>query len=682
MRALEETIEMKTGKWTQYVLGLVAMLAIVLGGQAPAVAASTSLQTGTWLGEYYSNTDLIGGPVLTRQDAAIDFNWGSGAPAAGIPADGFSVRWTRTVSLDAGLYRFRATVDDGIRVFLDSVLIIDSWRDGGQRELTADRQVTAGSHTLRVEYYERSGLAVARLRWDKVGTTITYPDWRGEYWNNVSLSGTPALVRADKTIDFEWGSGAPATGIAADNFSARWTRTATFTEGSYLFRATVDDGIRVYVDGSLVIDDWRDGGRRQLTAERRMTAGSHTLRVEYYERGGVALAHLSWEDVTPTTTGWKGEYWNNINLSGNPALVRTDSVLAFDWGQKSPSSVISTDNFSARWTRRAYFDGGTYRFHILVDDGIRLWVDDELILDAWSDHDSAQMTVNDVLTQGTHSLKIEYYERIGNARVWVWWEKATVSVFPDWKGEYWNNATLSGDPVLTRNDRDVNFDWGQGSPSPSLPVDNFSARWTRKVPLENSLYRFHILADDGIRLWIDGQLRYDAWRDQQASDMTVDLSMSKGAHEIRIEYYEHGGDARVHVWWEQISSPTYPDWRGEYWKNRDLSGTPALVRNDPSINFNWGTDAPAVGLPSDNFSARWVRQVTFTSGLYRFYAVADDGVRVYLNDAAIINEWHDNDAHQVYTADVSVSGTRTVVIEYFEHGGGALVHVWWSRIGN
>lgn len=672
---------MKTSKWVRYILGVVAALATVLSGGAYAAAAPANLETGTWLGEYYTNSDLIGAPALTRQDPAIDFDWGNGAPAAGIPADGFSVRWTRTLSLEAGLYRFRITVADGVRVFLDSALIIDSWRDSGQRELTADSQVAAGNHTLRVEYYERGGAALAHLSWEKIGASA-YPDWRGEYWNNVNLSGNPALVRADKAIDFDWGSGAPTAGISADNFSARWTRTATFTAGLYLFRATVDDGIRVYVDGALVIDDWRDGGRRQVTAEHRMTAGSHTLRVEYYERSGVAVARFGWEDVTPATSGWKGEYWSNANLSGDPALVRTDKDVAFDWGQKGPGGTIPSDNFSARWTRRATFDAGSYRFHILVDDGVRLWVDDQLILDSWTDHDSAQMTVNYVFTQGTHTLKVEYYERIGNARIWVWWEKAAVSAYPEWKGEYWNNRTLSGDAVLVRNDRDINFDWGQGSPSSSLPVDNFSARWTRKVPLENGLYRFHILADDGIRLWIDGQLRYDAWRDQEARDMTLDLSLTKGTHEVKVEYYEDGGGARVHVWWERISAPTYPDWKGEYWKNRDLNGSPALVRNDPSVNFDWASDAPAVGLPSDNFSARWSRQVTFSSGRYRFYALADDGIRVRLNDTAIINEWHDSDGQKVYTADVSIDGTRNVVIEYYERGGDARVHVWWSRIGN
>ena len=62
--------------------------------------------------------------------------------------------------------------------------------------------------------------------------------------------------------------------------------------------------------------------------------------------------------------------------------------------------------------------------------------------------------------------------------------------------------------------------------------------------------------------------------------------------------------------------------------------------------------------------------------------MADDGIRVRLNDAPIINEWHDSSGDKVYTADVSIDGTRNVVIEYYERGGGAQVHFWWSRIGN
>lgn len=506
--------------------------------------------------------------------------------------------------------------------------------------------------------------------------------WFAEYYANAHLIGAPVLTREDPGIDFDWKTGAPAPGVPADRFSVRWTRTATFTEGLYLFRAMVDDGVRVYVDGMLLIDDWKDGGRRELTADRQLAAGSHTLRVEYYERGGTAVIRFGWEDITALKLAWKGEYWDNRTLTGSPVLIRMDSALAFDWGQGSPSRSLPEDDFAARWTRRTYFEADTYRFNVLVDDGVRLWVDGQLILDAWDDHDSAEFAVNHVLTQGIHTLRVDYYERIGRARIWVWWEKAAGSVYPHWKGEYWSNRTLSGGAVLVRNDRDINFDWGAGPPSPSLPSDNFSARWTREVPLEDSLYRFHILADDGIRLWVDGELRYDMWRDQEAHERTFDLNLTKGRHEIVVEYYEHGGGARVHVWWERLTSPRYPNWKSEYWTNRDLSGAPALVRDDSGVVFSWGTDAPAVGLPNDNFSARWSRQEIFELGRYRFYALADDGIRVRVDNSLVLDEWHESRGDVVYMTELSLDGTRQVVVEYYERGGNAQVHFWWSRIGN
>jgi hypothetical protein len=662
-------------------------LAIVLGAQTPALAASSGFQTTTdWRGEYYADVDLIGEPALVRRDAAINFDWGTGAPASSIPADSFSVRWTRTTTFEEGIYRFRMTVDDGMRLFVDGVLLIDAWQDGARRELTADRRMTAGQHALRVEYYERGGRAIAQVRWEKVSSTVTGDvRWRGEYWSNVDLNGEPTLVRADSTIDFDWGAGAPASGLPADDFSVRWTRSLTFEEGQYRFRATADDGIRLFVDGALAIDEWRDGGRRELTADRKLSAGMHTLRVEYYERGGMAVAQVRWEKMAsavPDDPAWKGEYWANLNLSGSPALVRSDPVLAFDWGQGTPGGTIPSDSFSARWTRRLNFEAGTYRFHVLVDDGVRLWMDSRLILDGWSDHDSKKLTVDYTLARGSYALKVEYYERIGNARIHVWWEKIADPAYSDWKGEYWPNRDLSGEPVLSRNDRALDFNWGDGSPSPILPADDFSVRWTRSRHYDAGTYRFHAIADDGVRMWVDGRLIIDAWRDQSSTEYYKEVALTKGTHTLKVEYYEHTGGARIQVWTEKVTTPSYPEWRGEYWSNRSLSGTPVLVRNDRNVDFDWGDESPALGLPKDSFSARWSRQVTFGPGRYRFYAYSDDGIRVRVNDQTILDEWHASDGEEVYSKDLSLDGTQKLVVEYYDQGGGARVRFWWKRIGD
>jgi single-stranded DNA-binding protein len=70
-------------------------------------------------------------------------------------------------------------------------------------------------------------------------------------------------------------------------------KTQNFTAGSYTFSATADDGVRVYLDGSLVIDQWKDQSATTYTVARSVTAGNHELKVEYYQNGGDAVARLA-----------------------------------------------------------------------------------------------------------------------------------------------------------------------------------------------------------------------------------------------------------------------------------------------------------------------------------------------------------------------------------------------------
>ena len=118
--------------------------------------------------------------------------------------------------------------------------------------------------------------------------------WEGRYWNNRDLSGNPVLIRQDASINFDWGGDAPAPQVFTDNFSAQWTQTATLPAGTYRFSATADDGIRVWVDNTLIIDAWYDSQVRTITADVFLGAGTHTVTVRYYEAGGVAVAKLSY----------------------------------------------------------------------------------------------------------------------------------------------------------------------------------------------------------------------------------------------------------------------------------------------------------------------------------------------------------------------------------------------------
>lgn len=118
--------------------------------------------------------------------------------------------------------------------------------------------------------------------------------WTGLYYNNVNFEGAPVVVRQDAAINFDWGFGSPHPSINPDYFSVLWTTTANFREGTYRFYATSDDGVRVYVDDKLVVDGWGIHPAQGFFGDIYLSAGYHTVRVEYFEHTERALIQVNW----------------------------------------------------------------------------------------------------------------------------------------------------------------------------------------------------------------------------------------------------------------------------------------------------------------------------------------------------------------------------------------------------
>ncbi|MBN1658020.1 MAG: hypothetical protein JXA93_06435 [Anaerolineae bacterium] len=145
------------------------------------------------------------------------------------------------------------------------------------------------------------------------------------------------------------------------------------------------------------------------------------------------------------------------------------------------------------------------------------------------------------LAEGDHEVIVTYYENTGVAVAKVSWSSVDASP-AGWQAEYFDNRWLGGAPVLTRTDESIDFDWGYGSPDPGIPRDNFSASWTRTVDLAPGTYRFTTTADDGVRLWVGGQVVIDCWWDQWAQSHSATVYVP-GQVEIHMETYEHTGVA-------------------------------------------------------------------------------------------------------------------------------------------
>jgi LysM repeat protein len=277
-------------------------------GPQPQPQPSDAIWPGPWSGEYFDNVSLTGAAYTTREDATVNFDWGWGPPAGGMPVNSFSVRWTGTFHFDEGTYRFYAKVDDGVRVYLDGVEIINGWRDGGVRTYTADRALASGNHDIKVEYYDR--IQVARIHfWMKKlsGPTVTptttsttdgqisSEPWRAQFFNNVDLSGSPVVTREDPWIGFEWGTDSPAPGVNSDHFSARWTTKMHLKTDHYRFCAMSDDGARIWVGGTMVLDEWHPNNGVAYCGSYWANTGTYDVKVEYYEDGGNALIYMWWE---------------------------------------------------------------------------------------------------------------------------------------------------------------------------------------------------------------------------------------------------------------------------------------------------------------------------------------------------------------------------------------------------
>jgi choice-of-anchor A domain-containing protein/prepilin-type N-terminal cleavage/methylation domain-containing protein len=264
------------------------------------------------------------------------------------------------------------------------------------------------------------------------GCPLAPEGWRGEYYANTTLTGAPSLCRDDRAVSFNWNGASPGGSIPATNFSARWTRRQWFAAGTWQFVTGSDDGIRVYVNGSLVVEDWNTQPftARSASGQVTLAEGFHTVVVEYYQGPGVSRVELEWSllDLSAcgdaTTKTWLGAYYSNRTLSGAPTLCRKDASIDFDWANGSPDPRLPSDGFSVRWTRAVDFTvTGTYRFTAGSDDGVRVYVDGVRVINFWSDRAYGTSTADVRIAAGRRTITYEFYENGGLARATLTWRR-------------------------------------------------------------------------------------------------------------------------------------------------------------------------------------------------------------------------------------------------------------------
>ncbi|MEH2319469.1 PA14 domain-containing protein [Nostoc sp.] len=269
---------------------------------------------------------------------------------------------------------------------------------------------------------------------------------KAEYYDNIDFTNLK-LTRTDPTVNFIWGADSPARSIAADTFSVRWTGQvqAEYSE-TYKFYTNSDDGVRLSVNGQQIINHFADQSAREYSGSIALVAGQkYDIKLEYYENTYSAISQLAWSsssgakeiipqsqlyssnvNVSANGNGLKAEYYDNIDFT-NLKLTRTDPTVNFIWGADSPARSIAADTFSVRWTGQVQAEySETYKFYTNSDDGVRLSVNGQQIINHFADQSAREYSGSIALVAGQkYDIKLEYYENTYSAISQLAWSSSS-----------------------------------------------------------------------------------------------------------------------------------------------------------------------------------------------------------------------------------------------------------------
>ena len=575
------------------------------------VAAPDTTRFSGLKGEYFGKTDLTV-PLMTRLDATVNFDWLTGSPASVIPVDGFSVRWSGAVTARyTESYTFYANTDDGVRVWVNGVKIIDNWTDHAATEVSGSVNLVAGQlNDLKVEYYENGGGAVAQLRWSSSkqakeivpSTLLSTPTFTETVTQPVVANKAPLAVDDAAATnegvavkvnglatDSDPESGpsplavsavaAPAHGTAAIVTGGISYQPATGFYGIDRFAYTITDGsatatanVAVTVNSTAKAYDLVSAGlNAQLigasTGSSRILAdgswelngtgggvagASDAVRFESASATGNFLATLRVRSVSGNAAARSGVLLREGPLVGDRCVLAAVTPAAqYRTGARLTAGGVFAETTPSGTDAQVVLPEGWVQVE-RIGDGVRVLVSNDGI--------TYRPVASYTLKGLASTVQVGVFAASGSTTetatgVVDRWSRVAVNAVgaPPQRGllaVYFPTTTLAT-PVVARVEDTVNYDWVNSSPHPSIAGDNFSVRWTgRLVPPTTGTYTFYTQADDGVRLWVNGLQVVNDWNQHALTESSGTAVLQAGVPvDVRLEYFEAGGQATCKWLW-------------------------------------------------------------------------------------------------------------------------------------
>lgn len=350
----------------------------------------------------------------------------------------------------------------------------------------------------------------------------------GEYYDDINFRKL-VFARVDPGIDFDWGFKAPGPGMDENSFSVRWTgQVQPRYSGKYTFYTYAGNGVRLWVDGKQIIDEWRLLFPRESKGTIELTAGEkYDIRLEYQDGLGEAGVVLSWssgdqkKQVIP-----QEQLYCAPKAPGDISAVPHTTSVALNWNEAAGAESYDID---INGELISGVNGSEYLFENLTPDTVYTFKIRSVSSYGTSEW-SKEVTVSTLEEQDPHA---------GNGNGLT--------------GKYYDNIIFKK-LIFERVDPTVDFDWGRGTPDPKIKGNTFSVRWEGiLLPEYTAKHTLYLYSDDGARLWINGKERIDFWNPHSSKEGSAAIDLVAGEkYDIRIEYFNINKEAKVALYWSNV----------------------------------------------------------------------------------------------------------------------------------
>ncbi|WP_447746244.1 PA14 domain-containing protein [Pseudomonas nicosulfuronedens] len=465
---------------------------------------------------------------------------------------------------------------------------------------------TPGTYSVKVSASNGITSSDSSFTWtvlDRDGTGVQSQPLTGEvyteWFKNQTLSDAPA-VTGQYPLELDIQSNPPLSGFSATHYSVRWSTTIkppVSGPTTLRFSVAAYDGIRVFLDDNLALDQWAASNAKPADYDIPVTLGEGkqvALKVEYWNKSGASRMLASWllpgltgfspipasvltaGAITPVPSGAEptlgpitSQWWKASNTNGSPVATRThEPIIGLSLPSGSaPNPQVSSTGYTVRWTSEFTPKAdGEYVFRVATSayDGVRVYLGDDLLIDSWPTSASAKTIEGKAQLSkgGAVILRVEYTNYSGDSlldlRVNLPGELGYAALpapslpagspenvapgFGTVKIDWFNNITLTGAPKLVTTASQIALDVKAGQAPFSGFGTAFSTRfataWTAATTGRH-LLRTTIGIKDGVRVWVGGTLVLDKWSATNATRESFEVAIDLQAGEETPVVVEH-----------------------------------------------------------------------------------------------------------------------------------------------